>query len=154
MRLGCRSEHDADDILQELFIKCYVHLNEYDTSLKFSSWLYRIAHNETISFFRKKKSRPKVVEAEEDLKLFENIPDAENFIDELVKEADGKEMRDALDRVDEKYRAVLVLRFFEEKSYTEISDIMKIPEGTVATYINRGKRELKGILLQKRTTSI
>ena len=151
IRLGCSNEQDVEDVLQEAFLKCYVHLNDYDSSLKFSSWLYRIAHNETMSFFRKKKVRPAPVISEEDLEIFENIRDENHFIDDLIKKSDGKEVRDALDHVDEKYRTVLILRFFEEKSYTEISDILQIPEGTVATYIGRGKKELKGILSQKRT---
>lgn len=151
-RLGCVDGNDTDDVLQETFLKCYVNLNDYDLKLKFSSWLYRITHNETMSLFRKKKSRPVMVVAEEDLKLFENIPDANHFIDEIERKADGKEIREALSHVDEKYRIVLIIRYFEEKSYTEISDILQIPEGTVATYINRGKKELKAILSQKRTT--
>ena len=102
-------------------------------------------------FFRKKRLRPTPVLTEEDLKLFENIPDTKHFVDDLERESDGKEIRDALYRIDGKYRAVVILRFFEEKSYTEISDILEIPEGTVATYIARGKKEMKGILSQKRT---
>ena len=48
-RLGCRNTSTAQDLLQEIFIKTYVHLNDYDHSLQFSSWIYRIAHNEIIS---------------------------------------------------------------------------------------------------------
>ncbi len=145
-RLGCTDTHDVDDVLQELFLKCYINLNDYDPTLKFSSWLYRIAHNETMSLFRKKKVRPSPVVNEEDLALFENIPDEKNLLDEISREFDVKHLRDALNKVTEKYHIPLLLRFFEEKSYTEISDILEIPEGTVATYINRGKKELKGIL--------
>ncbi len=153
-RLGCTDTHDIDDVLQELFLKCYINLNDYDPSLKFSSWLYRIAHNETMSFFRKKKVRPSPVVNEEDLALFENIPDEKNLLNEIAREFDAKHLRDALNKVTEKYRTPLLLRFFEEKSYTEISDILEIPEGTVATYINRGKKELKGILSDKRTNTM
>ncbi len=58
-RLGCKNENDVDDVLQEIFIKVFINLNDYDPNLKFSSWLYRIAHNETISFFRKRNVQPK-----------------------------------------------------------------------------------------------
>jgi RNA polymerase sigma-70 factor (ECF subfamily) len=152
-RLGCVDAHDVEDVLQELFLKCYMSLNDYDPALKFSSWLYRIAHNETMSLFRKKKVRPSPVMNEEDLALFENIPDEKNLLDELAQESDAKQLREALENVSEKYKTILILRFFEEKSYTEISDILEIPEGTVATYINRGKKELKGILSAKRTNT-
>ncbi len=150
IRLGCIDEHDIEDVLQESFLKCYVHLNDYDSSLKFSSWLYRITHNETISLFRKKRVRPVTMTTEEDLKLFESIPEKNNFLDDLIKESDATEIRDALDSINEKYHTVIILRYFEEKSYTEISDILQIPEGTVATYINRGKKELNEILSLKR----
>ena len=60
-RLGCTERSDIEDVLQEIFIKVFINLNGYDFGLKFSSWLYSIAHNETISFFRKKNVRPNVL---------------------------------------------------------------------------------------------
>lgn len=150
-RLGCKDEDDANDVLQEIFIKVFVNLNDYDQDLKFSSWLYRIAHNETISFFRKKNIRPNVLlmDKEEAEGIFEHLVDETDFV-ELAKERfDAKMVQDALAGLPPKYKEVLVLRFLEEKSYTEISDILKIPEGTVATLINRGKKELKIILEAK-----
>ena len=150
-RLGCTDPHDIRDVLQEVFIKCYTNLNDYDPTLKFSSWLYRIAHNETVGLFRKKRVRPTPVVSADDLIIFEQLPDGQHFLEDLMKIQDGKEIRGALAVLQEKYREPLMLRFFEEKSYTEISDILEIPEGTVATYINRGKTELKGILSPKRT---
>ena len=153
IRLGCADRYDVEDILQEVFLKCYVHLNDYDSSLKFSSWLYRIAHNETMTLFRKKRVRPVTMTTQEDLKLFDNIPEKTDFLNDLIRESDAKNLHDALGSVSEKYRTVIVLRFFEEKSYTEISDILQIPEGTVATYINRGKKELNEILSAKRTNT-
>ncbi|MHB8651554.1 MAG: RNA polymerase sigma factor [Minisyncoccota bacterium] len=149
VRLGCRDDHDADDILQDIFIKVYINLNDYDTDLKFSSWLYRIAHNETISFFRKKNVRPAPVTTNEELKLFENLADEGNFISSLDTQLHGDMVHDALAEMTGHSRDVLVLRFFEEKSYTEISDILKIPEGTVGTLLNRGKKRLREILTAK-----
>ena len=73
LRLGCKDISAAEDLLQEVFIKTFVHLNDYDTSLQFSSWIYRIAHNEIVSYFRKEKSRPIVLTKVEDFFLFENI---------------------------------------------------------------------------------
>ncbi len=153
VRLGCTDPHDIEDVLQELFIKCYTNLNDYDPSLKFSSWLYRIAHNETVSYFRKKRIRPAPVVTEEDLKIFEQIPDESDLVEALSQERDAGHIREAIMVMHEKYRAPLLLRFFEEKSYTEISDILQIPEGTVATYISRGKKELKKLLSAKHLNS-
>ena len=58
MRISNVSVQDAEDILQETFIKAYSNLNDYDHSLQFSSWIYRIAHNQTISSYRKRSVRP------------------------------------------------------------------------------------------------
>lgn len=149
-RLGCSDEHDANVVLQEVFIKCYLNLNDYDQDLKFSSWIYRIAHNETISFFRKKKVRPAPLMTEEDLKLFEEIADESNLFEDISQKFNASLVRELLQQINNKYREPLMLRFFEEKSYPEISDILQIPEGTVATYISRGRKELKGLLYQKR----
>src|SRR5690606_37040682 len=57
-RLGVRNPDDRDDVLQEVFIKVYRNLNDYDDRYSFSAWIYRIAHNETISWYRKRKIRP------------------------------------------------------------------------------------------------
>ena len=146
LRLGCRDSAAAQDLLQEIFIKAYLHLNDYDPSLQFSSWVYRIAHNEIVSFFRKEKSRPGVLSNEANLFLFENIAD-ETGLDVLESQMHSpQEIESAVERLEVKYRDVIVLKFFEEKSYEEISDILQIPEGTVATLINRAKKKLKMFL--------
>jgi RNA polymerase sigma-70 factor, ECF subfamily len=147
-RLGCADDSDANDVLQEIFIKVYINLNDYDHNLKFSSWLYRIAHNEVVSFFRKKNIRPGVLSlsAEDAEEFFAQLADDKDFVEFAYKRDDARLILEILFSVDKKYREILLLRFLEEKSYTEISDILKIPEGTVATLINRGKKELKAKL--------
>ena len=149
MRLGCRDYHDINDLLQNIFIKVYANINEYDPDLKFSSWLYRIAHNETISFYRKKNICPMPVATEEEVYLFENIIDETDFTEFIDTKINADILHAALGELEEQYRDVLVLRFFEEKSYAEISDILKIPEGTVATLLNRGKKRMNEILKVK-----
>lgn len=144
-RLGCADGNDADDVLQEIFIKVFINLNDYDTGLKFSSWMYRIAHNETISFFRKKSVRPNVLalSTEDTEEFFAQLADEEDSMQGALHRDDSRIVQEVLLGIDQKYREALILRFLEEKSYTEIGDILKIPEGTVATLINRGKKELK-----------
>lgn len=149
VRLGCRDPHDQDDVLQEAFLKIYVNLNDYDSDLKFSSWVYRIAHNEAISFFRKKSVRQKPVVTEEELKQLQNIADELDVAEEYNKAWDAKVIQQAITELDEQYRDVLVLKFMEEKSYNEISDILKVPIGTVGTLINRGEKQLKKVLQSK-----
>ena len=130
-------EEEAQDILQEAFIKIWRKLNEFDNDLKLSSWVYRIVHNEAVSFIRSKKSYGKDKKSDVD-NLLEDIPD------DSGQEPDVEELalltHDILDRLPMKYREVLVLKYFGKKSYEEISDILKIPEGTVAIRINRAKK--------------
>jgi len=130
---------EADDVLQEIFIKAYLHARGFDTSLSFSSWIYRIAHNEAVSWLRKRKVRPNSVDlGEDDFHTFmESVRDASEHAERKLEE-------DAVARVlvllREEYRTILVLKFLEGKEYEEISDILQIPPGTVATRIHRAKK--------------
>lgn len=150
IRLGCRNPEDAEDILQNIFLKIYLNLNEYDERLKFSSWAYRLAHNETVSFFRKKKVRPSPAETEEGLALFDTISDTVDILESLNERMDAESVREALKGMDEQYRDVLILKYLEEKSYDEISDILRIPAGTVATRLSRGKKKLRESMILKK----
>lgn len=146
-RLGVRNHDDQLDVLQEIFIKAYKNLNSFDTSLSFSSWIYRIAHNEAISWYRKQKVRPEghlIVAGDEVL----NLLSAKDVGPEVTfdQTINASELAKALDELDVKYREVLILRYFEQKEYEEISDILKIPVGTVGTLIFRAKKQLYNAL--------
>lgn len=140
-RIGYISPEEAEDILQETFLKAYRKLYEYEADMKLGSWLYRIAHNQTIDTFRRADARPKNVylEDEEWHRLFVSATDMES--DLFVKDRLAA-VKAALSRVPERYREVLVLRFLEEKDYGEIMDILEMPKGTVATLIARGRKLL------------
>lgn len=140
MRLSGLKLEDAEDVLQEVFVKIYYNLNGFDTGLKFSSWAYRIAHNETMSELRKRKSRLISYYEEADLVNLSDAISADNFVDIKMTQ---DEIKKVLDKLPEKYREVLILKFLEEKDYNEISDILKKPVGTVGTLINRAKKLFK-----------
>ncbi|MGE5425897.1 MAG: RNA polymerase sigma factor [Bacillota bacterium] len=145
-RLGAFNLEDSEDILQEVFLKVYKNLNGYEPELKFSSWIYRIAHNEAISHFRKRKARPEGYSISIDspgLQLLASDLSLENRVDGLMRD---EAVTAALLTLDERYRDILILKFFEEKSYNEISDIIKKPLGTVASLISRAKKDLKEAL--------
>jgi RNA polymerase sigma-70 factor (ECF subfamily) len=146
IRMGCRDSSAAQDLLQEVFIKTYLHLNDYDHSLQFSSWIYRIAHNEIVSSFRKERSRPSVLEQEKDFFLFEKVIDEVGLSAQDETPHTSAEIKAAVDRLDPRSRDVIILKFFEEKRYEEISDILHLPQGTVATLINRAKKKIKSFL--------
>jgi len=144
LRISSFSYEEAEDTLQEVFINAYRNLNNFDHKLKFSSWIYRIAHNQVISSWRKKQARPQNI-------TWEDVNEGllKNLIADLdlEKEIDSEYLKESIQKVfdgmDNKYREVLVLKFLEEKNYNEISDILKKPMGTVATLINRAKKQFQ-----------
>jgi len=143
MRISAGTREDAEDVLQDVFLSAYKNLNDFDQELKFSSWIYRIAHNKVISHFRKVTARPKTTTYEGDSQLLNILASDEDMERDLEKKYTTGEVRDVLDTMDERYREVLVLKFLEEKDYKEISDILEKPMGTVATLINRAKKQFK-----------
>lgn len=143
VRISGLSKEDAEDVLQDVFIKAYQNLNDFDMSLKFSSWIYRITHNETITHLRKKNARPKVLIGSEAnvnaLNALQADLDIENNID---KKYLLESITRIIDNLDEKYKTVLILKYIEDKNYQEISYILQKPMGTVATLLKRAKEKL------------
>lgn len=143
-KISQSDQEEAEDILQEAFIKIWKNLNGYDPLLTLESWLFRIVHNETISFWRKKTSfgKDRTVAIDDD-RLMEMF--AEDQTSETNRDLTFKVIENVLPMLKQEYREVLVLKFLEDKSYEEISDILKIPEGTVATRINRAKKSFRAL---------
>jgi len=137
---------EAEDLLQNVFIKAYRNLFGFDTKKKFSSWIYRIAHNEGVSFL-KKITRKKQVSLEN--VDFSPKSEDDSIEDAFIKEEIRERVKQCLDELEAKYREPLVLYYFEDKSYREISDILRVPAKTVGTFIFRGKRLLKTICEKK-----
>lgn len=127
----------AQDIVQESFIKAYVNLNGFDKTKKFSSWIYRIVHNEAMSAVDKQKKTTPIYK---DVDFDSGI----NIEEDFIKEELGMRAKKCLQQMDKIYSEPLALYYLEEKSYLEISDILRIPVGTVGTRINRAK-----VLMQK-----
>ncbi len=134
---GFRND-DIEDVIQNSFIKIYKNLNNFDPKLKFSSWAYRIVHNEAIDEIRRQKRNnlPLLPELE--------IPDEDiNLSEELDIKLEKEKIKKVLKELKEEYREIIVLRFFEHKEYKEISDILKKPIGTICTQIDRAKKQFK-----------
>jgi RNA polymerase sigma-70 factor (ECF subfamily) len=136
-------DQETEDILQEVFIKAYKNLNSFNPDLKFSSWIYRITYNHTISYWRKNKNNNLNLSIEDSEILLKTLSTDEDIADNLDTQLESESVREAINSLDKKYRDVLVLKFLEDKSYEEISDILKKPSGTIATLINRAKTKLK-----------
>lgn len=135
---------DAEDVLQDVFIKAYQNLNSFNFDFKFNSWIYRITHNECVNYLKKnKKEGISFV----DLDLVMPTLFAKESSDSLtLLKENQKDIEEALKKIDIKYREVLILNFFEDMSYEEISDILRIPTSTVGVRIKRAKDKLKQFL--------
>ena len=119
-RISGLNQQDIEDLTQDIFIKIYRNLNDFDNSYKFTSWLYRIAHNETISYLRKQKIRPKVFGGEDEILIFEKISTDENIEADFEKKEIIFEVKKVLEKLQEKYKSVLVLKYLEERNYRKI----------------------------------
>jgi RNA polymerase sigma-70 factor (ECF subfamily) len=132
---------DSQDLVQDVFIKVYENIRSFDPSRRFSPWIYRIAHNEFVNAIRKRKREPL---SYFDLDTLFPHPIAKETAD---RDASEQETRRALEKslavLDPKYREPLVLYYFEEMSYQEIADVLRIPVATVGVRLNRGKALLK-----------
>lgn len=146
-RLGVGVLEDREDILQNAFVKAYRNLNSFDPTLTFSSWMYRITHNEVMSFFRFKHARPQVVLNEESERLITELCDIDADASALAElRLSREQLGKAFAKLESSYRDALILRFFEDRSYAEMSDILEVPIGTVSTLLYRAKRALRKVL--------
>jgi RNA polymerase sigma-70 factor (ECF subfamily) len=131
------------DLGQEIFLKAYENINDFDPNLKFSSWLYRIAHNHTISYWRKYKREQGTISWDENESLKNIIESDDDLVRDLDNKLVGDRIKEILDIIKPIYKEVLVLKYIEGKDYQEISDIIKKPMGTVGTLILRAKKEFR-----------
>ncbi len=134
MRITHADHEDVEELLQTIFIKAYRSLNGFDTRLKLSSWLYRIAHNVCVDYLRKNSKKTHMsLDAEDEYSqaLIESIASEDNVSLYLATEEQKRSVRNIIQRLPDKYRTVIILFFAEGKSYDEISDILQIPVNSV-----------------------
>jgi len=132
------NQEKAEDAVQESFIKAYVNLNGFNVKKKFSSWIYRIVHNEAMNVAKKYRKESPI---NEDMDWSSKINLEEEFDKKQIQEMAQK----CLKEMPIKYSEPLELFFIEDYSYGDISDILKLPMGTIATRINRAKAIMKKI---------
>lgn len=137
-----RGVDNVEDVVQDVFIKTYRNINSFDSSQRFSPWIYRIAHNTYINAIKKQNSGP--------LYLFDFDTIISHTVveeDHATKEREQKEIKEVVDRglseIEPKYREILVLYYIEDFSYKEIAEILRIPIGTVGVRVMRAKKILK-----------
>jgi len=137
------SDHeDINDVLQNIFIKAYKNIQSFNTKRKFSSWFYRIAHNELVNALKKKSKNPLPL-FNLDTFLPQYFYDKNNLEQDLSQQQMREIVNKCLDKLEPKYKEPIILYYFENLSYQEIADILEIPISTVGIRIKRAKEKMK-----------
>lgn len=134
-------EEDIQDLVQDIFVKVYRNIQDFDSAQRFSPWIYRIAHNTFVNELRRKSSAP-ISLPDFDLFLM-HTPSDESADDLSERESLKRLVESGLSNIPPKYREILVLYFMEELSYKEIADVLHIPVATVGVRMMRAKHALK-----------
>lgn len=147
--------HAAEDLTQETFVRVFARRKEYQASGKFSTWLWRIALNLCYDELRRRQRREKTIFSEESgerLAALQAFTAADAAPDESLAERERSGMvQRALDELPEIYRAVLVLRHYEDLKFREIAEVLGVPEGTVKSRMAEALTQF-GRLLQPKAS--
>lgn len=152
-----RNPADAEDLVQETFLKAYRGYDKFTEGTNLKAWLYRILTNTFINRYRKQKRRPHEVELDEveDLYLYRRLAPAEtkrvsrSAEDEVFEALEGADVRRAIDRLPEPYRMPVLLAGLEGFSYKETAAMLGIPIGTVMSRLHRGRKALQKLLWEQ-----
>ena len=143
-----RNGQTAEDLLQETFMRLYVHRMSYRTIARFSTWIYTIAANLVRSHMRKQNRMPLTdLENDRDEDKPRELPDRKRPVDEEVAgKMTVEAVREAMANLPDEFREVIILREIEELSYEEIVQVLGVPLGTVKSRVNRARGRLKEML--------
>lgn len=142
---------DADDLTIEAFGKAFKNIRQYTPDYAFSTWLFKIATNNCIDFIRKKRKQTfsidKGIETDDggelNIDIKSNQPDPE---ENMMKKQKVMMMRDVVERLKPRYRKLVELRYFQERSYEEIAEELSLPLGTVKAQLFRAREFLYQIM--------
>lgn len=149
-----RDRETAEDLAQDAFVKVLNHIDKYSPEFKFSSWLFKIANNVAIDHLRRRRldtismdGSPHASTASEVEATTLNLEsEQESALDELEAKELGSAIEQAIAKLRPEYRACIMLRHVEGRSYEEIAATLDLPLGTVKTYIHRARHELRKAL--------
>jgi RNA polymerase sigma-70 factor (ECF subfamily) len=141
------NKHEAEDAAQEAFVRAYLNIDQYNEDHKFSTWLFRITTNLTIDLIRKKKPDYYLdaeLQGKEGLNLYSQLAAGEELPEDQVTtlELQNTIQQEVL-KLPAKYRSAITLKYLEDLSIKEISEILKLPVATVKTRIHRGREALR-----------
>ncbi len=151
-----RNAADAEDLLQETYLKAYRAFGSFSEGTNLKAWLYRILTNTYINIYRAKKRRPEESDIEdvEDLYMYHRLGGLEavgagrSAEEEVLDQFNDAEVKAAIEELPEQFRLAVLLSDVEGFSYKEIADILEIPLGTVMSRLHRGRRALQKSLVE------
>jgi RNA polymerase sigma-70 factor (ECF subfamily) len=146
-----RNAADAEDLVQETYLKAFNAYERFEAGTNLKAWMYRILTNSYINAYRKKQRRPDESDIDdiEDLYLYRRLGGAESAVlsrsaeDELLEMFGEDEVKLALEDLPEHYRMPILLADVEGFAYKEIAEILEVPIGTVMSRLHRGRKQLQ-----------
>jgi RNA polymerase sigma-70 factor, ECF subfamily len=146
-----RNPSDAEDLVQETYLKAYRAFHTFQEGTNLKAWLYRILTNTYINQYRAKKRRPDETDLEEveDLYLYRRLGGLEGATagrsaeDELLEHLTSEEVKEAIESLPEQFRMAVLLADVEGFAYKEIAEILDIPIGTVMSRLHRGRKAMQ-----------
>jgi RNA polymerase sigma-70 factor (ECF subfamily) len=148
-----KNREDAEDAAQETILKLYRKVGSFRKESAFSTWMNYVASNTCRDYLRKRK-RNQVLYLDEDIRTDESsisreLPSEEDTPEERMEKKElGVLMQEALFKLKDDHKEILLMREYQELSYEEISEILEISVGTVKSRIYRARQDLKGLLNQ------
>ncbi|WP_321575647.1 RNA polymerase sigma factor SigW [Paenibacillus guangzhouensis] len=147
------NRHEAEDVVQDTFLRVYKNLDRYDENQKFSTWIYRIGTNLCIDRLRKRKptySLDAEMNDQEGVDGYSILPSDDRTPEsELLLSETQQLIRQAIESLPAKYKTVMVLRYLQDLSLQEISDVLDMPVTTIKTRVHRGREYLRKKLERK-----
>ena len=138
-----KSHDDADDVLQNTFIKIYRYIDKFKGDSKLYTWMYRIATNEALTFLSKQAKRKSITDEELQTSLIENLESDVYFEGDEI----AKKLQEAIATLPEKQRLVFNMRYFQELKYADISEITETSEGSLKASYHLASKKIEELSL-------
>jgi RNA polymerase sigma-70 factor, ECF subfamily len=149
-----RNAEDAQDLVQETYLKAYRYYDKFEEGTNFKAWLFKIMKNTFINNYRKKQQMPvhsdfaDIEESFETQVAEDAVRQIKNPEQELLENVLDQDVQQAMDKLPPDYRMVVLLADLEGFSYKEIAEILEVPVGTVMSRLYRGRRLMEASMLE------
>jgi RNA polymerase sigma-70 factor (ECF subfamily) len=148
------NKDDAMDLTVETFAKAFENIEKYKPDFAFSTWIFKIATNNCIDFVRKKRlkvvSLQSLTEENRDERQFYMISNTLNPEETSIKKEESENLKNILEHLPQRYRTLIILKYYDEKSYEEISQQLDLPLGTVKAQLSRARELMSNIMNLKK----